>query len=134
MSDEGRVIREWTFQVEAGKIAEFAKAVGAAPADPTIAPPTFTMVAAADLIEALVVDILKLDRSRTLHGEQGYEYLAPIRAGMTLACQARILSDGVKTGRRGGEMRLVTVGIDYRDGASGQLLLRETMTTIEKGA
>ncbi|MEQ8651577.1 MAG: MaoC family dehydratase N-terminal domain-containing protein [Kiloniellales bacterium] len=130
-SDE-RIIGEWRFRVEAGKIAEFARALGADLKDPTIAPPTFTVVAAADFVERLVTDILKVDRKRTLHGEQSYEYIAPIRAGMTLACKARILSDQMKSGRQGGRMRVVTVAIDYSDAASGAVLLRETMTTIEK--
>ncbi len=126
------IIGEWRFHVEAGKIAEFARALGTDLKDPMIALPTFTVVAAADFVERLVTVILKLDRKRTLHGEQGYEYIAPIRAGMTLACKARILSDRMKSGRHGGRMRIVTVAIDYSDDATGAMLLRETMTAIEK--
>lgn len=122
---------EWTFRVEAGKIAEFARAVRAEPSD--IAPPTFTVVAAADLVERLVLDVLRLDRARTVHGEQAYEYFAPVRAGMTLNARAELVSDVTKTGRTGGQMRVVTVAVSYTDAATGAPVLRETLTTIEKG-
>lgn len=125
------VLAEWTFAVEAGKIAAFRRAVGAPLAE--VAPPTFTMVAVADWIERLVTDDLRLDRGRTVHGEQGYQYLAPIRAGMTLRCRASLLSDVVKPGRAG-PMRVVTVVVDHADAATGAALLRETMTTIEQSA
>ncbi len=129
---EDKIVGEWRFHVEAGKIAEFDRALGAERDDTDVAPPTFTVVAAADFVETLVKDILKVDRKRILHGEQGYDYFAPIRAGMTLACTARILSDRMKRGRQGGRMRVVTVAIDYSDAATGAMLLRESMTTIEK--
>lgn len=123
------VLAEWSFHVEAGKIAEFARAVGA-PASDT-APPTFTMVAGAEIVERLVTETLKLDRARTVHGEQAYDYLAPIRAGMTLRCRASLVSDVTKPGRTG-PMRVVTIAVHYADVATGVDLVRETMTIIEK--
>lgn len=125
-------LAEWSYAVEAGKIAEFARAVGAPVSD--AAPPTFTMAAGAEAVERLVTETLPMDRKCALHGEQSYEYLGPIRAGMTLRCQADLVSDLVKPGRSGGEMRVITVRITYADAATGVDLVRETMTIIEKGA
>ena len=123
------ILAEWSFVVEAGKIAEFARAVGAPATD--AAPPTFTMVAGAGWVEHLVDETLKLDRGSTVHGEQAYEYLAPIRAGMTLRCRATLVSDVAKPGRTG-PMRVVTVAVLYADAATGADLVRETMTILEK--
>ena len=125
------MLAEWSFAVEAGKIAEFARAVGAPVSDTP--PPTFTMVAGAGWVERLVDETLKLDRGRTVHGEQGYEYLSPIRAGMTLWCRATLVSDVMKPGRAG-PMRVVTVAVLYADAATGADLVRETMTILEKAA
>lgn len=121
---------EWSFQVEAGKIAEFARAVGGASRD--VAPPTFTVAASAHLMERLVSEVFRLDRSRTVHGEQSYDFLAPIRAGMTLTCTARLLSDETKPGRMGGLMRVISVCVTYADAATGEQLVRETSVILEK--
>ncbi len=123
------VLEEWSFPVEAGKIAAFARAVGAPASD--CAAPTFTMVAGSGMVERLVGGTLKLDQGRTVHGEQGFEYLSPIRAGMTLRCRATLASDVVKPGRAG-PMRVVTIRVAYADAGTGADLVRETMTTIEK--
>ncbi|MGE3875924.1 MAG: MaoC family dehydratase N-terminal domain-containing protein [Parvibaculaceae bacterium] len=131
----GDIIEEWDFHVEAGKVREFARAVHDAHAEDTmIAPPTFPVVAAAGFVERLVATTLALDRSRTVHGEQSYDYLEPIVAGDLLHCRARLTGDTVKAGKRGGAMRIITIEVEYRSAASGRLICRETMTTIEKGA
>ena len=126
------MLAEWTYSVEAGKIAEFARAVGASVLDRV--PPTFAMAVGAEAVERLLTSILPLDRKRAVHGEQAFDYHAPIRAGMTLRCRADLVSDVVKPVRAGGEMRVVTVGITHRDAASGAVVLGETMTIIEKAA
>jgi hypothetical protein len=131
----GEIIEEWDFRVEAGKVREFARAVHDAHAEDTmIAPPTFPSVAAADFVERLVATTLALDRTRTVHGEQSYEYWEPIVAGDLLNCRARLTKDMVKAGKRGGAMRIITTEVEYRSAASGRIVCRETMTTIEKGA
>ena len=124
-------LADWMFQVEAGKVAEFARAVGAPVSD--ITPPTFTTVAGAGWVEQLVDKTLKLDRARTVHGEQAYDYLSPVRAGMTLRCRATLVSDVMKPGRTG-PMRVVTVAVVCADAATGADLVRETMTVLEKAA
>jgi acyl dehydratase len=129
----GDIIAEWDFPVEHGKLREFARAVRHPESEPFSVPPTFTMVPSARLVARLVTEVLGLDRARTVHGEQAYEYFAPIRPGDLLRCSARMLSDDVKEGRRGGRMRIVRVEFEYRSAAMGKLLCREVMTSIEKG-
>jgi 3-hydroxybutyryl-CoA dehydratase len=122
-------LAEWTWRVEAGKIAEFARAVGSP--YPEVAAPTFTMAAGAEAVERLVADVLHLDRARTVHGEQAFAFLAPVRAGMMLAARADLVSETVKLGS-GGAMRVLVVATTYGDAATGTVLVRETMTMIEK--
>jgi hypothetical protein len=131
----GDIIEEWDFTVEPGKLREFARAVHDVHwRDSDIAPPTFPVVASADFVERLITDLLGLDRSRTVHGEQQYDYFEPIRAGDRLHCTARLAGDEIKTGRRGGIMRLITTVVEFRSIATGRLACRETMKSIEKAA
>jgi acyl dehydratase len=90
------------------------------------------VVISAEFVERLVATTLCLDRSRTVHGEQEYEYLEPLKSGDRLRCSARLVSDEVKTGRRGGSMRVVTTVVESMSAANGRVVCRETMTTIEK--
>ena len=95
---------ERTMRVETGKVREFARAVK----DPNpawladegaLAPPTFLMTLAhwvTDLGDTR--SAVKLDYRRLLHGEQEFEYLAPIRAGdvltLPVAHQGRLREAG----------------------------------------
>jgi hypothetical protein len=127
------VVAEWVHPVEWGKVREFARAVmepGNGSDHPAV-PPTFPVVLNAGFIERMVVDILKLDRSRTVHGEQEYEYLRALRAGDVVRCRARILSDSRKQGKRGGEMRIVVAEIEMSDAATGEIIGFERSTAIE---
>jgi hypothetical protein len=131
----GDTIQEWEFRVEAGKMREFGRAVHDVHADESeVAPPTFPVVAAADFVERLVTTILALDRARTVHGEQTYEYVEPIVAGDLLFCCARLMGDEIKAGKRGGAMRIITIEVEYRSAASGRVVCRETIKSIEKEA
>lgn len=131
----GDVLDEWDFTVEAGKVREFGRAVKDVHADASpIAAPTFPMVISAAFVERLVTNILRVDRSRTVHGEQRYDYFAPIVAGDVLHCVARLAGDEVKAGRRGGTMRFITTEVEMTSAATGKLVCRETMVSIEKGA
>ena len=130
MSD---VLAEWVHPVEWGKVREFALAVhdpGAA-LEPPVVPPTFPVVLNASFIERMILDILKLDRSRTVHGEQEYEYLRPLMPGDVVRCRARIASDTVKQGKRGGSMRIVISEIEMSDAATGEIIGYERSTAIE---
>lgn len=127
-----KVLETWEFTVERGKLREFAHAVQDVHATSDIAPPTFPVVPSAGFVERLVAETLGLDRSRTVHGEQVYEYPEPIRAGDTLRCTARLVADETKLGKRGGTMRIVTTEVEFVSLATGRIVCRETMKSIEK--
>lgn len=128
------ILAEWTHPVEWGKVREFARAVHDARIgrDPPVPPLTFPVVLSAEFIERFVRDILPLDRRRTVHGEQDYEYLKPLHVGQLIRCSARIVRDEVKKGKRGGQMRVVTVEIRFQDDRSGEVVGYERMTAIEQ--
>lgn len=132
---KGDILGQWEFHVTAGKIREFARAVhDTHSGDGAIAPPTFPMVASADFVEHLVTTLLDIDRTRTVHGEQAFDYVRPIVAGDVLRCKAYLVGDEMKQGKRGGRMRVITTVIEYSSAADGELICRETMTSIEKAA
>lgn len=126
-------VREWEFPVDWSKVREFARAVHDDHwnAEPLVPPPTFPTYLTADYIAWLVGEALNLDRRRTVHGEQEYEYLRPLRVGSRLRCRARVVEDYVKEGRRGGRMRFVVCETEMRDADTGEVVLRERSTAIE---
>ncbi len=128
----GKVLAEWVHPVEWGKVREFARAVHDPRTDPSPPPPTFPVVLSADFIERFLRELLPLDRKRTVHGEQEYEYRRPLRIGQSVRCRARLTRDEVKKGKRGGAMRLVTVEIAFSDADTGEELGTERMTAIER--
>lgn len=121
--------RSWEFVIEAGKVREFARAVHDDHAGAV--PPTFPVLASAEFVERLIVDELKLDRRRVVHGEQEYEYFRPLRAGDRLSCRARIAQEYTREGQRGGRMRFIVCETEMRDAATGELVLLDRSTTIE---
>jgi hypothetical protein len=137
MSDGGeRVLAEWTHPVEWGKVREFARAVHDPRfgREPPVPPLTFPVVLSAEFIERFVSELLPLDRRRTVHGEQDYQYLEPLQVGQMIRCRARILRDEVKQGQRGGRMRLVTLEVELTDAGSGDTIGFERMTAVEQEA
>ena len=109
-ADDDVIIAEWIHPVEWGKVREFARAVrdprfGCEPPQP---PLTFPVVLSAEFIERFVSELLPLDRQRTVHGEQEYEYLKPLR--------------------------LVTLEVKLADARSGETVGFERMTAIEQEA
>lgn len=85
----GRTYATSTLAVEAGRLKRFAEAIGAAPPPdaggsdaPALAPPTFMF--AAELDSGATFQLLRdlgVPLGRVLHGEQGFEYHAAVRAG-----------------------------------------------------
>lgn len=128
-----KLVGEWVAPVEWGKVREFARAVhdDDAESEPPVPPPTFPMVLSADFVERLVTDILRLDRRRTVHGEQEFEYRRPLKVGERVRCRASIVDDQVKHGRRGGAMRVVVTEIELTSEATGELIGFDRMTAIE---
>jgi hypothetical protein len=123
----------WEFTVEWGKVREFARAVHDDHAnDPELQPtPTFPVYVTADFVERLIIEELKLDRRRVVHGEQEYEYFRPLKVGDRLSCQARVVEEYTKEGQRGGRMRFIICETEMRDTVSNELVLRERSTAIE---
>ena len=122
---------EWECVVEAGAIRAFARAVRDDHLGAPVAPPTFAITLTADATERLIRGMLHLDRHRTVHGEQEYEYRRPLKAGDRLRGRARVAEDYVKQGRRGGAMRFVVYEAELFDAATGELVVRERSTAIE---
>jgi acyl dehydratase len=117
------------YQVGAGKIREFADAIGdpnpiyrdveaakAAGHPGIIAPPTFVTIINLQAIETLVADPdLGLDWSRVVHGEQNFAYHRPVLAGDHLVLDATI--EDMKA-RAGNDMVTIRADISTVDGES----------------
>ena len=129
---------EGRLHVELGKIREFARAVkDPNPAyvadDSAVAPPTFLMTVAhwiADL--SATRPGVTLDTKRLLHGEQEFEYLAPIRAGDVLTFRSRTKDVFEKAGKRGGTMVFVVGETEFRN-QRGEVVALMRNTVIETG-
>jgi acyl dehydratase len=92
------------WDVEKGRIRFFAEVIGATDAihlDTTaakaagyrnvVAPPTFVFGAESDSgVLMKLLDTLKIDLRKVLHGEQRFDYHAPVCAGDTLRFQTRV--------------------------------------------
>ncbi|WP_254544762.1 FAS1-like dehydratase domain-containing protein [Halomarina pelagica] len=133
--------------VEAGKVAEFAAAVGdddPAFRDPDAAtgrgfdrrpaPPTFTRSAMfpryrPDGVGRLGFD-LGFDIRYELHGEQAYEFARPVFVGDTLSGTTTLTDAYEREGRQGGTMTFAVLETEYVD-ESGALVVTERETLIE---
>jgi acyl dehydratase len=101
---KGKEYQEVTFEVERGRVLQFADAIGerdplyrdpeaakAAGFPEQLAPPTFPTVMQIMTSGQVVVDQeLGLDYSRVVHGEQEYEWRRPIVVGDVLKATPRI--------------------------------------------
>jgi acyl dehydratase len=133
--------------VEAGKVAEFAAAVGDDDPlfrNPSIAarrgyeriptPPTFTRTSMfpryrPDSAARLGVDI-GFDIQRELHGEQAYELKRPVYVGDTLSATTTLINAYEREGQEGGAMTFAVLETEYVDG-SDDPVLTEKETIIE---
>ena len=81
-------------RVEAGRLAFFSKATGNSPGEePQIAPPTFLFSAYTDSnVYFDLLDQMKVPHHRLLHGEQNFEYFAPLRVGDEIRVQGRVVN------------------------------------------
>jgi len=106
----GRLYPAVRFEIESERVADFARAIGADPADGV--PPTF---AATYALEATAPQLFgdedaAIDFGRLLHAEQEFEWHRHPRVGETLSSRGRVASD---TSRRG--MRFVSFETDTTD-------------------
>lgn len=139
------------FEVEAGKVEEFARAVGDDdPAyrdedvatergfDGVPAPLTFTRVAffpryRPERIDEIRPFDLGFDPQHTVHGEQEYEFERVVQVGDVLTGTITLTDVYQREGSRGGSMIFAEFEIEYHDG-DGELVITERTTIIETGA
>jgi acyl dehydratase len=109
------------WDVEKGRIAFFAKVIGLTdPIDTDdaaaksagyrgiVAPPTFIFGAPGDSGETMkLIETLEIDLGKVLHGEQSFDYHAPVCAGDTLRFESRV-SDIYD--KKGGALEFVVNG------------------------
>lgn len=94
-----------SWDVEKGRIAFFVKVIGltdpihtdeaaarAAGYRGIVAPPTFIFAAPGDSGETMkLIETLEIDLGKVLHGEQRFDYHAPVCAGDTLCFQSKVI-------------------------------------------
>jgi acyl dehydratase len=140
----GKRFPPYEFRVERGKIREFADAIGdpnpiyrdpaaAAKAGfPGIpAPPTLLrtfLYETPDSRNALAVK----DWSYIVHGEQEFEYFAPVVAGDVLTAQDRIASISEKDSKRAGRLQIAVIETTFRN-QRGETVQIARRTLVETG-
>ncbi|MCM3766195.1 MaoC family dehydratase N-terminal domain-containing protein [Neobacillus niacini] len=121
----------FTFEIEKGKIKEFAMAIG--DANPCYQagealPPTFATViemwGGTDFIE--LAEKLELELPKVLHGEQEYEYLGKIKVGERVTGVTSVTNAISKE-----NMDLIKLETHYKNEA-GELVLISRNTVIER--
>jgi N-terminal half of MaoC dehydratase len=114
----GRLYPAVAFQIDSKRVADFALAVGADPADGV--PPTFAAVYSLGATAPQLFDDAEaaIDFAKLLHAEQEFEWARHPQPGETVSSQGRIASD---VSRRG--MRFVSFETETR-GASGDEICR----------
>jgi acyl dehydratase len=141
-SEIGRTSKPVTMPIERGKIREFARAVkddnplyfddayAQRVAGGIMPPPTFTMTLA--FWDERTEPLLTYDVRRLLHGEQEFEYLAPIHAGDVLTAVSRVTDVYEKQGSRGGTMTFGITETTFTN-QRGETVLISRTTLLETG-
>lgn len=134
------------FEVERGKVREFALATHAA--DPVhvsdeaaaaagfpavLATPTHVVVAGHYRDQRGFVARLGLALERVVVGSVRWEYVRPLVVGDRLTGTRTVVSDEQAEGKRGGTMRIVTLLTSYVD-ATGAEAVRVRESLIERSA
>jgi hypothetical protein len=96
----GRTYPPVGFEIESGRVAAFARAIGADPAAGV--PPTFAAVYSLGVTASqLFADPqAAVDISRLLHAEQEFKWSRHPMVGETVASQGRVVSDVTRRGMR----------------------------------
>lgn len=141
----GEIIRSVRFPVEAGKVAEFARAMRDESLefrsievakekgfDGIPAPLTFSAASAhyssGDATE--LTKKLGLDLPRTVHGQHRWSYKRPVIAGDDLIGVTRLAQVESKPNRDGNETLQVTLDTEYK-AQSGETVLVEQMVILQ---
>lgn len=121
----GRTYPAVRFEIEPERVAEFARAIGADPADGV--PPTFAAVYSlgATAPHLFMDEDAAVDFSRLLHAEQEFEWTRHPRVGETVLSRGRVTSD---TSRRG--IRFVNFETDTTDDQGGPLCRSRALFVI----
>ena len=147
-SEIGNTSAPLTMHIERGKIREFARAIkddnplyrdeehAKKQAGGIMPPPTFTMTSTF-WSDGPGKPLLTYDFRRLLHGEQEFEYLAPIHAGDVLTSTTRVADVFEKEGSRGGKMTLGIIETTFVNQRGEKVLLSrstliETAGVVEK--
>lgn len=117
----GRISPQFVCTVEAGKVKEFAAAVGEANAafwqdddDRLSVPPTFSHVFRSGKMALLMSDC-GLDATKFLHGEHEIEFHRPLRIGEKLTYAIEVVDVRESQGKRSGAMDIVDLQTVLRD-------------------
>jgi acyl dehydratase len=143
-SAAGMTFPPYEFPVERGKIREFADAIGdpnpiyrdpayaaASPSGGIPAPPTLLRTFLYEPRAA--ADALKVkDWSYIVHGEQEFEYYAPILAGDVLTARDRIASITEKESRRAGKLQIAVIETTFHN-QRGEKVQVARRTLVETG-
>jgi hypothetical protein len=100
VSAAGRTYPAVTFEIDAERVAAFARAIGA---DPTAGvPPTFAAVYSLGSTATQLFDDPEaaIDFAKLLHAEQEFEWSRHPEPGETVSSQGRIASDIIRRGVR----------------------------------
>ena len=121
LSAVGKTFPPYEFRVERGKIKEFADAIGddnpiyrdpeyaaTTPLGGIVAPPTFLRTFLYEP-RASSLALKVADWSYIVHGEQEFEYFAPVMAGDVLTARERIVSVTEKESRRAGKLHIAVI-------------------------
>lgn len=142
---DDQVIDTVQFDVEAGKVREFARATFTEDpihTDRTLAmstgfagvpaTATHTVASGHHRNQRAFVDALGLALERVVVGSVKWKYLRPLVAGDSLTGARRVVNDEKREGKRGGTMRVITLETEFVD-AHGTVVARQQETIIERG-
>lgn len=138
----GKELPDQIFEVEKGKIREFATAIGdknpvyhdedaarAAGFEGLAIPPTFpTVFAMTRGMLMSLIKTMKIDLSKLLHGGQDYEYISPVKPGDVITGKTKIADIFEKSGK-GGTMDFIIVDTIHNN-QTGQTVLKDRCTIV----
>ncbi len=139
----------WRVTLERSVLANFARSLQAPTGpDPVVAPPTFTF--AAPYWSALsnteqpadptagatnpmhtVMGELHAKGALVLHGEQSFEYLAPLHAGMTIDGE-QVIADVYEKDTDAATMTFIVMETTWRDTSTGAPVVAERFNLIAR--
>jgi N-terminal half of MaoC dehydratase len=108
----GRTYPAVQFEIDPGRVADFARAIGADPDEGV--PPTFAAVYSlyATAPQLFADEEAAVDFARLLHAEQEFEWSRQPRAGETVTSRGRVASDASRRGMRFLSFETETTGSD----------------------